>query len=255
MIYEIHEPEVTAPLFADWNETLIWSCLQKVMGKIYADSTEAPVSAMAILGDFCFFSGIPNKELISYKPVSCKQDFMIMIPQNEHLAKMIEQCYGAKAKKVTRYAIKKEKGVFNKQKLKQAAASVPEGYTLQMIDSALFSYCRETPWCRDFVSQYPDYATYQKYGMGVVILKDREPVSGASSYSGYLSGIEIEVDTKEEYRRQGLAYICCAKLILKCLEKGWYPSWDAQNKWSVALAEKLGYHFDREYTAYEIWGY
>ncbi|MGB4661891.1 MAG: GNAT family N-acetyltransferase, partial [Mobilitalea sp.] len=28
-----------------------------------------------------------------------------------------------------------------------------------------------------------------------------------------------------------------------------------QNKWSVALAEKLGYHFDHEYTAYEIRGY
>ncbi|MDD6328823.1 MAG: GNAT family N-acetyltransferase, partial [Lachnospiraceae bacterium] len=34
-----------------------------------------------------------------------------------------------------------------------------------------------------------------------------------------------------------------------------YPSWDAQNKWSVGLAEKLGYHFSHEYTAYEINGY
>lgn len=76
-----------------------------------------------------------------------------------------------------------------------------------------------------------------------------------SSYSGYHGGIEIEIDTKEEYQRKGLAYICGAKLILECLERGWYPSWDAQNKWSVALTEKLGYHFDYEYEAYEIWGY
>jgi hypothetical protein len=34
-----------------------------------------------------------------------------------------------------------------------------------------------------------------------------------------------------------------------------HPSWDAYNRWSVALAEKLGYHFDHEYTAYEIYGY
>ena len=32
-------------------------------------------------------------------------------------------------------------------------------------------------------------------------------------------------------------------------------SWDAQNKWSVALAEKLGYHFSHEYVAYEVMGY
>ncbi|MCI9059896.1 MAG: GNAT family N-acetyltransferase, partial [Lachnospiraceae bacterium] len=44
-----------------------------------------------------------------------------------------------------------------------------------------------------------------------------------------------------------------ARLILACMERGWYPSWDAQNLWSVKLAEKLGYHFDRAYPAYEIY--
>ena len=83
-------------------------------------------------------------------------------------------------------------------------------------------------------------------------MKEGEPVSGASSYSSYAGGIEIEVDTREDCRRKGLAYICAAKLILECLERGWYPSWDAQNKESVALAEKLGYHFDYEYVAYEL---
>ena len=93
---------------------------------------------------------------------------------------------------------------------------------------------------------------FQKYGSGAVILKDGQPVSGASSYTGYLGGIEIEIDTREDHRRRGLAYICGAKLILECLEKGWYPSWDAQNPGSVALAEKLGYHMDHEYTAFEV---
>ncbi len=77
-------------------------------------------------------------------------------------------------------------------------------------------------------------------------------VVGASSYTCYSQGIEIEIDTKEAFRRRGLASVCGAKLILECLSRGLYPSWDAQNKWSVALAEKLGYHFDREYTAYEV---
>ncbi len=93
---------------------------------------------------------------------------------------------------------------------------------------------------------------FKKYGLGVIIEKDGQPVSGASSYSGYNGGIEIEIDTREDYRRRGLAYICGAKLILECLKRGWYPSWDAHNRGSVALAEKLGYHFDYEYTVYEI---
>lgn len=80
-------------------------------------------------------------------------------------------------------------------------------------------------------------------------------VSGASSYSRYLDGIEIEIDTREEYRRKGLAYICGAKLILECLKRNLYPSWDAHNPASIALAEKLGYHFSHAYQAVEIWGY
>ena len=100
-----------------------------------------------------------------------------------------------------------------------------------------------------------DYKAYKNFGLGIVVLKDGEVVAGASSYSRYDKGIEIEIDTREDHRRKGLAYACGAKLILECLEEGLYPSWDAQNKWSVALAEKLGYHFSHEYVAYEIMGY
>jgi predicted GNAT family acetyltransferase len=96
---------------------------------------------------------------------------------------------------------------------------------------------------------------YKRYGLGVAILKDGEPVSGASSYTSYIGGIEIQIDTKQEYRRRGLAYISGAKLILECLKRGLYPSWDAHNIWSVALAKKLGYRLDREYIAYVISGY
>lgn len=102
---------------------------------------------------------------------------------------------------------------------------------------------------------YRDYEEFQKLGLGVAILKDGELVAGASSYSSYKEGIEIEIDTNEPYRRKGLATVCGARLILECLERNLYPSWDAQNLWSVALAKKLGYHYSHSYTAYEIRGY
>ena len=86
-------------------------------------------------------------------------------------------------------------------------------------------------------------------------MKDNEPISGAAAYSRYRDGIEVEIDTKKEYRRKGLAYCCGAKLVLECLNRSLYPSWDAQNKASVALAEKLGYHYDHDYLAFEVWDY
>lgn len=258
MIFEMKRTQKAAFLFEGWQESLIWSCLQGVMGKIYVDSLEFPSSAMAFLGGFCFLAGEPNEEIVRHKPWQNPGDGQgdepdaIMVPQKREWGEMIEKCYGEQARKVTRYGIKKEPGVFDPARLQIAVDSLPEGYSLQLIDEELFWRCRDMAWCRDWVRQYEDYAMYEKYGLGAVALKDGEPVSGAASYSGYLGGIEVEIITREDHRRKGLAWVCGAKLILECLKRGWYPSWDAQNLWSVALAEKLGYHFDREYDAYEI---
>lgn len=255
MVVKMDDTKKAEPLFFNWQETLIWSCLQNIMGDIYVDDLEKPLSAMAILGDFCFLAGIPNKELVSYKPEGHSRDFIIMVPQNDRWAELIVNGFGDKAKKVTRYAIKKEQNVFDREKLQKAIHSLKPGYSLKIIDEDIFNLCRSSVWGMDLVSQYRDYEMYKKLGIGAAILKDGILISGASSYARYRDGIEIEIDTREDHRRNGLAYVCGAKLILECLERNLYPSWDAQNKASVALAEKLGYHFDHEYLAYEIWGY
>lgn len=253
MVYQLEDTQKAAPLFAGWQETMLWSCLQKVMGSIYVDSLEKPSSAMALLGDFCFLAGKPEQEIVMYGPGQQEREFLIMVPKDTRWAEQIKACYGEKAVQVERYAIKKEPDIFCENELQAIVHRLPDGYSLQMIDASLFARCREIQWCKDWVAQYADFACYEKYGLGAVILKDGEPVSGASSYSGYNGGIEIEIDTREDYRRQGLASICGAKLILECLARGWYPSWDAQNQGSVALAKKLGYHYDHAYTAYEVY--
>ena len=44
------------------------------------------------------------------------------------------------------------------------------------------------------------------------------------------------------------------KVMADCLlyTSGLYPNWDAANKMSVGLAEKLGYHFSHEYVVYKV---
>lgn len=255
MLYEITDANKVSQLFRDWEETLIWSCLQGIMGKLYGNDLCCPTSAMAVIGDFTFFAGIPSMELVSYKPQWCTKNFMIMVPQSLDWLSAILSCYGEKSKVISRYAIKKEPFVFDKEKLKAIVNSLPEEYQLFMIDESLYQMCKAEPWSADLVAQFRDYKHFQHLGLGAVICKGKELVSGASSYSRYREGIEIEIDTKEEYRRKGLASVCGAKLILECLKRDLYPSWDAHNKGSVALAEKLGYHYSHTYTAVEIWGY
>ena len=59
MIFAMENPQNAEELFKDWQETMIWSCLQGIMGKIYADDLSIPTTAMAVLGDFTFFAGEP----------------------------------------------------------------------------------------------------------------------------------------------------------------------------------------------------
>lgn len=246
MIYELKDMSKVESLFEGWQETLIYSCLQNVMGKIYVTNLEKPRSAFAFVGCFGFYAGEPDRELIMNKP----EGFAIMTPQNEEWAKLIEESF-VSAKRVIRYAIKKDTK-FDKELLQREMKKLPAGYELVRIDSDIYDKCIMNPVTADFVSSFDNKEHYLKMGRGMVILKDGEIVSGASSYTRYAEGIEIEVDTVEQERRKHLATIVCSALILSCLDEGLYPSWDAQNMNSVHLAEKLGYEFDHEYVAYEV---
>ena len=255
MIYELKDTQPVRKLFEGWRETMIWSCLDGIMGHVYTDELQQPCSAMACLGDFCFLAGKPSRELVSCRPDGCQNDYVIMAASSPDWHGLITSVYGKNARKRRRFAMKKEPDAFHTGYLRQLAGAADESVTFKMIDRKLYDVCISQTWSRDFVALFKDYETFCWLGLGVIALKNGEPVSGAASYSRYKDGIEIQVETKEPYRRQGLAAACCARLILECQKRGLYPSWDAHNSSSASLAMKLGYHLDYEYIAYEIEGY
>ena len=85
MLCELEDTSKVKELFAGWNETLIFSCLQKIMGKVYVSDPEQPKSAYAFVGCFGFYAGIPDKEMVMDRP----DGFVIMTPQNNEWAKLI----------------------------------------------------------------------------------------------------------------------------------------------------------------------
>ena len=62
MIYELKDMSKVESLFEGWQETLIYSCLQNVMGKIYVTNLEKPRSAFAFVGCFGFYAGEPDRD-------------------------------------------------------------------------------------------------------------------------------------------------------------------------------------------------
>ncbi len=125
------------------------------------------------------------------------------------------------------------------------AATLPEGVILSPIPPPL-TFPPDVPdVVQGPVRQFRDGADFVRCGLGVLALWDGVPVAGAASYTVYDGGIEIEIDTRPDLRRRGLALACGARLILDCLDRGLYPSWDAMTCAPWPLAEKLGYHLDR----------
>jgi len=246
------EMDKIAPLFQGWDETLIWSCLQGYMGKAWACSGEKPGAAQIITGDFCFFAGQPDDELIKNIPGNFPSEYILMIPENHKWAAGIERIYKGRYERFMRYALKKEPGVFDRKSLGCHIENLSPEYALKSIDEEIYLKTRQESWSKDLCSQFPTYADYKRYGMGFAVFHGDKLVSGASSYTVYRDGIEIEIDTREDYRRKGLALACASRLILECLDRKLYPGWDAANRESVALAEKLGYHFEREYVTYAV---
>lgn len=234
--------ERIAPLFDGWEETMIWSCLQGVMGRGTANC--AGTAARIENRDFCFFAGEPDAALLRTARGP------ILVPRTEAWSRLIERVFGDRAVRETRYAILKQPDVFDREKLAAYIAALPDGYVLRMIDEELVPVLLGEAWSKDLCSAFDSPADCCRRGLGVVAVYDGIPVAGAGSYCVYRGGIEIEIDTREDHRRRGLAAACGARLILECLDRGLYPSWDAYDLRSVALAEKLGYHRGKPYPVY-----
>lgn len=251
MIRRIPVSDTVRSLFDGCKDTLVLSCLDGIMGGIYAED-EAPASAMAVLGSFCFLAGEPDPALIAHRPDAQCQSWIMMIADRPSWYPVIEAVFGSDAERFHRIAIQKEPDVFDTAHLRTLADALPAGYHLKRIDDTLYHRCLSDSWSRDFVGLFDSCEHYRAMGLGVVAMYGDEIAAGASSYSRYRDGIEIEIDTRPAHRRRGLASACGAALILDCLSRGLYPSWDAHTEISASLAEKLGYHRAAPYVTYTI---
>lgn len=240
------------PLFQNTTHTIILSCLQGYMGRAWANNLDNPVSAQIIVGDFCFFAGIPDRELIQNIHVGSPSGILLLIPESPGWNSLIEEAYPGKFEHFMRYSTKKEPEAFHKETLSGNIENLPNEYSLHKIDKTIYQRILQMEQLRDLCSVFDNYESYDRSGLGFVIMHGDSIVSGASSYTVYHNGIEIEVDTLPEYRRKGLALISSSRLILECLEHGIYPSWDAMNEESIMLAGKLGYHFNEAYVTYLV---
>lgn len=244
---------ILADLFEKLDDSLILSCIQNYFGKAWVDSIENPQSGKIVVSDFCFLAGKPDEEVLTSYTEAEKPQFLIMIADNEGWYKLIEKLYPGRFNRTERYGIKKEGDIFDRELLQSYIDKIDAKYTVRLVEEKDYPIIMKEEWSKSLCESFHDAKDYIKRGFGAIALDGDTIVAGASTYTCYKEGIEIEIDTREDYRRQGLALACGAKIILESLQRGLYPNWDAQNMMSVGVAQKLGYHYAGPYTVYEVW--
>lgn len=253
-LIRLAQPESAEKLFENWPETPIWSALEGAMGCIWTVADE-PRAALCDIGDFLFLAG-PAEEAETRLLLECwrreKGGSRILVPRDPACGRLIENIFGADARPGRRCAFLKGGEGFDREKLAGFVSAVPADVMIVPFDRDLYHQALQNDWSRDFVSQFRDADDYLTRGLGFAALCGGELIGGASSYTRYSKGIEVQVETRSEWQKRGIASACCAALILECLNRGLYPSWDAANPASAALAEKLGYRKVGLYPAWEI---
>jgi len=121
---------------------------------------------------------------------------------------------------------------------------IPEGYEMQHFDVLSKEFLVKHNKDMDF--WFPESKRF-----GWALLKADEIASECSSVyyekkaADAVSAkiVEISVETKEPYRRKGVALLTCAAFIEYCLSNGFEPNWGCwhYNLESSALALKLGF--------------
>ncbi|MFJ8414668.1 GNAT family N-acetyltransferase [Bacillus paramycoides] len=253
MIYEADNNvrEKLVSMFENIDSTIVLSYLQGHMGNAWVDNLENPTVAQITVGIFVFYAGDPNaeeaEELLYNLP-----DFTLAIVDSDEWKHRIETVHKGSIEKIQRFRFSKNPEDLDRVHIQKLLSTLPEEYEIKKIDKDIAKASSFHELSEDFISQFDSIDDFIDRGVGYAILHKGQVVSAATSFSIYDVGIEIEIASHPNHRRKGLATVVASVLILDCLDRGKYPSWDGANSESVKLAKKLGYTFKESYDTYFI---
>jgi RimJ/RimL family protein N-acetyltransferase len=217
------------------------------MGTVFADAREEPRVALAVL-DFHLLAGDP---LHANAPLLFRQlqPGNVVVAPTPAWRQLVEATYPDALAVYRREAFQAEQ--FDIERLRRFCWALPGGFQLRQVrpeEVAQFA----TDLDPALIYNFRTHEEFITRGVGMGILHQGRFVSGASSAAVGGGKFEIEIQTRREFRRHGLARAVAAALILYCLEHGIEACWDAANEPSAALARQLGFHSTGKYEAYRL---
>ncbi|MBC8107100.1 MAG: GNAT family N-acetyltransferase [Anaerolineae bacterium] len=222
--------------------TVVNAVLLEGMGRALVEDVECPRVGLAKL-DFTFVAGDPTGEAAR----SCVEHATFdLIPCDEQWKELLHAVHGPNLRTHERIAFRSSR--FDREALTQVVKRLPPEFTIVRVDpSNVDAFSTLGP---ALVGNFDSTESYLAKGLGFGIWREGRFVSAVSSFCVAGDELEVEIQTRPEFRRGGLATISAAQLILHCLDHGLTPHWDAHNTMSADLARKLGFCDELAYETY-----
>lgn len=141
---------------------------------------------------------------------------------------------------------------FNRELFLESIANVDlSKFVFNKVNDSLFYRIEGKVVPKNF---WNDASDFSKYGVGYSLRYNSQDVAVAFSAFVHDDMLELGIETNEKYRRNGFAWIACAKLILYCLKNNSEPIWSCglDNRGSYNLALKLGFEPVKNLAYYEL---
>ena len=224
----------------------LWEAGLDGTGYVWADAPVNPRAAVMAVGDFLLCGGEPEAALLRAAVASARKPWLVYAP-----GRWLQALEGVAPFRLTERQAFQPDVQPEDGHLRRLLEHLPEDVRLQPLEIPWIPWCRARDWSLDFVSQFTD-GGFAAEGLGMLVMREGQPVSGAASYVRYPGGLEVQVTTREGCEGRGYATLAAAGLILRAHAQGLAATWDAANPVSARIAEKLGYRPADRYSVAEL---
>jgi GNAT superfamily N-acetyltransferase len=244
-----------AHLFNGIEDSMIIACLQGYLGDAWVDELPEPSFGLIVSGEYSFFGGDAGDDgvdkmieelFVCY--VAGNETTAIYADENAAWGELLLRIKRNSPKKVARFGIVQRDYEFDKILLQNMIDSLPETFNMVPFDKDIYEQAISEDWSAEFCEIFNDMEDYLKRGFGYAVLLEGRLIAGTSTMTVYDGGTEIQVATRPEFRRRGLALPTSAAFLMECMKRNIRPCWDAANETSLHMALKLGYEYRGEYA-------
>ncbi|MBN1667500.1 MAG: GNAT family N-acetyltransferase [Anaerolineales bacterium] len=222
--------------------------LEAQMGSAQVDDLIHPTAFKIKVGPFAYYAGDFASQGGQHMLAEL-DTYTLVMPSSPGWLEAFQEMYGKRFVSFERYSFSGEH--LSREYLRQLLQQSEWRGQIQPMDLAF----AQQLWGREHFVELADFESpedFARRGIGFYLSSAGEIVAAAYSSLVCSIGIEVSLYVEEEYRRRGIAEALASQLLVWCLDHHARANWDAANRPSCRLAEKLGYRPTGQYQAYYL---